>query len=125
MKKIIVKVIVTISILGIGLIGWNIYSKDRSNDLIQFIDRINPLVPEKPLYIQVDNTKGTPGEGSSYTYEQIAYTEANKKVPVSFYAPTKLKDGAYIELDAKGKYVKTYNEVSKENLPKELTINFE
>lgn len=60
---------------------------------------------------------GVPQEHDSYEYTQEGINEDGQKIKITFWAPQKLKENAYLELDAKGKHVESYQEVTEQDLP--------
>ncbi|MGY3766999.1 YxeA family protein [Vagococcus vulneris] len=109
-----------ISVITIGVaacvIGWMIYAHNSSSEAVQLVDRYNPLVSKEPIYVRTSDTYCVKDKGTSYYYTQEGVTKDGETVKVSFYTPQKLKEGTYLELDAKGKYIETYQEVAPSNL---------
>lgn len=87
-------------------------------------DRFNPLVPKKDVYVQITE-KGTPRSPGGYDYTLTGFDESGKERTVTFYAGGELRDSAYLRVDAKGKYIKTWEEVLWEDLPIEVRKKLE
>ncbi|KRG11125.1 YxeA family protein [Lederbergia galactosidilytica] len=87
-------------------------------------DRFNPLVPQKDVYVQIME-KGTPRSQGGYDYTLSGFDESGIERKVTFYAAEELRNSAYLRVDAKGKYIKTWEEVQWEELPNKVSEKLE
>ncbi|GIN59040.1 YxeA family protein [Lederbergia ruris] len=87
-------------------------------------DRFNPLVPRKDIYVQITE-KGTPRSPGGFDYTLSGFDESGKERTVTFYAGGELRDLAFLRVDSKGKYIKTWEEVLWEELPDEVREKLE
>lgn len=86
-------------------------------------DRINPLVKEKAVFVQI-NKSGAPISPGGYDYTLTGYTEDGEETVVTFYASGELRKNAYLKVYAKGSYIETWEEVQPEALPEKVKVNF-
>ncbi len=130
MKKFLAGIIV-LGLIGVGtpIIGSMVIkdSKQTSeNDLAQVFDRFNILIKEEPSYVVTDSSKAEKQSPGGYIYHQEVISQSGKKYELSYYAGHELKEGAILKLKTKGRYVETWTEVEKEEVPEkiltELTI---
>ncbi|MBO0419406.1 YxeA family protein [Vagococcus fluvialis] len=124
MKKFILGMI-TLGLLAVGtpIVGSMVIkdSKQTSdNDLAQVFDRFNILIKEEPSYVVTDSSKAVKQNPGGYMYHQEVISESGKAYDISYYAGHELKEGAILKLDTKGRYVETWEEVSKENVPQKV-----
>lgn len=127
------KFILGILTLGIVLVGTPIVGsmmiKDgkqtSDNDLAQLFDRFNILIEKEPTYLVTDSSKGEKQEPGGYIYYQKVVAESGKEYYLSYYAGHELKEGAILKLDTKGRYVETWEEVTKEEVPQKVLENLE
>lgn len=117
MKKAISMILLVLTIGTVTLVTWSYFTKDDSSELVQLVDRFNPFVPEKKVYVKTSDEYGVLQEHDSYEYTQEGVNEDGQKIKITFWAPQKLKENAYLELDAKGKHVGSYQEVTEQDLP--------
>nr|WP_288723877.1 YxeA family protein [uncultured Enterococcus sp.] len=117
MKKAISMILLVLTIGTVTLVTWSYFTKDDSGELVQLVDRFNPFVPEKKVYVKTSDEYGVPQEHDAYEYTQEGINEDGQKIKITFWAPQKLKENAYLELDAKGKHVESYQEVTEQDLP--------
>lgn len=82
-------------------------------------DQINPFVSKKDVYVQI-NAKPTPRSPGGADYTLIGFTENGDKQEVKFYASHELRKNAFLKVYTKGSYVKTWEEVKLESLPKKV-----
>lgn len=124
MKKFILGMM-TLGLLAVGtpIVGSMVIkdSKQTSdNDLAQVFDRFNLLIKEEPSYVVTDGSKAVKQEPGGYMYHQEVISESGKVYDISYYAGHELKEGAILKLDTKGRYVETWEEVSKEDVPQKI-----
>ena len=117
-------------IVGAPIVGSTLTKTsklDSNNDLPQIFDRFNVLIKEEPTYVVTSSKDGEKQEPGGYIYYQPAVTESGKELDISYYAGHELKENAILKLDTKGRFVKTWEEVAKEDVPKKvlekLTVN--
>jgi uncharacterized protein (TIGR01655 family) len=67
-----------------------------------------------------DSSKAVKQNPGGYMYHQEVISESGKAYDISYYAGHELKEGAILKLDTKGRYVETWEEVSKENVPQKV-----
>ena len=83
-------------------------------------DRYLPWVPREPLYVATSEAQGERAAGGGYQYHATALKANGQAVETQFYAPRRLRPGAYLKLDAKGNYIASWEEVSQSDLPRLL-----
>lgn len=88
------------------------------------LDQLNPLVKEGHVYVKTKAPDSFNGYGTAY-YEQIAVDEDGKTRPIAFNGISELKVGYYLKLTNKGAHVETYEEVAKEEVPKDALEKLE
>ena len=104
-------------ILGFLMGGALVFSDDASGEFAQIVDRLNPLVKEGNVYVKTAQPLEVNGYGTAH-YRQVAADEKGNKRTIEFSGMSKLKQGHYLKLENKGAFVKTYEEVQKEEIPK-------
>ncbi|MDT1995760.1 YxeA family protein [Carnobacterium divergens] len=109
MKKVILSSSILLIILAIAASALAI---------IGFGDRFNPLVKSKPIYVLTSTKDAVKVPEGGYHYTQKAYNQDGDESPIKYYAGGILKEGAYLKLDAKGDYVREWEEVTKNDVPK-------
>lgn len=124
MKKGII-VIAMLGLLGVvtPIVGSMMIKNDKqtgSNDLGQLFDRFNVLIKEEPSYVIIDNSKAEKQSPGGYMYYQEVISQSGKKYDLSYYAPRELKEGAILKLDGKGRFVETWTEIAKEEVPEPI-----
>lgn len=126
MKKILLSLI-TLSLLLIGtpIIGSALTRSAYPNsDLAQQWDRFNLLIPKEAVYVKTANRYGTIQEHGDYVYRQAAYRADGTHYQIAFQAPKQLKENYYLKLDAKGRFINTWEAVSDKDLPIKLQAIF-
>ena len=107
MKKVI-KLVVAVGITA-GVVFSGLYAIAG--------DRFLPWVAREAVYVATSQAVGQKNPGGGYNYQSDYVSQSGKKGKIDFYAPRKLRQGAYIKLDAKGNYVASWEEVSASELP--------
>ncbi len=124
MKKFVLGIIILgVLIVGTPIVGSNVIktSKQTSdNDLPQLFDRFNILIKEEPAYVVTDSSKAEKQNPGGYMYYQEVVSESGKSYDISYYAGHELKEGAILKLATKGRYVETWEEVTKDSVPKKV-----
>ncbi|MGX7025651.1 YxeA family protein [Vagococcus hydrophili] len=92
----------------------------QNNDLGQVFDRFNVTIKKEPSYVVTNSKYGTKQEPGGYLYTQKAINESGKSYDLTFYAPGELRENAILKLDTKGRFVETWEEVKKEDVPKNV-----
>lgn len=124
MKKIVLGIVI-VGLLGVGtpIVGSMLTKNDKqtsNNDLAQVFDRFNILIKEEPSYVVTDSSKAEKQEPGGYMYYQEVVSKSGKKYDLSYYAGHELKEGAILKLEAKGRYVKTWEEVADKEVPESV-----
>lgn len=129
MKKFLFGIVFTsILVVGIPIAGSTLTTnqkEDPTNDLPQLFDRFNLLIKKEPSYVVTNSQEGTKQEPGGYQYYQSAVTESGKKVELTYYAAHELKENAILKLDTKGRYVNTWQEVTKDDVPQHILEQLE
>ncbi|MCY8222556.1 YxeA family protein [Bacillus haynesii] len=79
-------------------------------------DRFNPLVKKESVYVQI-NKDGKHLSPGRYEYTLEGYNDTGKEKEITFSASGSLRKNAYLKVDAKGKYVETWEEVQPGDMP--------
>lgn len=129
MKKILLTLII-VGGLGVGapIVGSMLTQGQKQtadNDLGQQFDRFNLLIKKEPSYVKIDGKQSEKQEPGGYMYHQKVVSESGKAYDLSYYAGDKLKEAAYLKLDTKGRFVETWEEVQKEDIPKNVISKME
>lgn len=119
------KVILGFAIVGLLVVGTPIIGsmatqgqkQTENNDLPQLFDRLNILVKKEPSYAVTDSKQAVKQEPGGYMYHQSVISESGKEYDLSYYAGDKLKENAILKLDTKGRFVATWEEVQKDDVP--------
>lgn len=122
------KFILSILIIGGIIIGGPILGSKltegqistQNNDLGQVFDRFNLTIKKEPSYVVTNNKFGTKQEPGGYLYTQKAISESGKSYDLTYYTPGELRENAILKLDTKGRFVETWEEVQKEDVPKNV-----
>ena len=126
MKKFIVSlVLLGLLVVGTPIVGSKLIKDGKqtsNNDLAQLFDRFNVLIKEEPSYVVIDNTKAEKQSPGGYMYYQEVISESGKKYDLSYYAERELKDRAILKLKTKGRYVETWEEATKEEIPEKVLL---
>ncbi|WP_207940832.1 hypothetical protein DOK78_001627 [Enterococcus sp. DIV2402] len=122
--KLIAKIGGVILLMVGGLFALTFYTKNSANEFAGILDQLNPLVKEGHVYVKTKAADSVNGYGTAY-YEQIAVYEDGKTRPIAFNGISELKVGHYLKLTNKGAHVETYEEVAKEDVPKNVLEKLE
>lgn len=121
MKKVILGfAIVGVLVIGTPIIGSMVTKGQKqtdNNDLPQQFDRLNILIKKEPSYVVTNSKEAVKQEPGGYMYHQSAISESGEKYDLSYYAGDKLKENAILKLDTKGRFVETWEEVQKDEVP--------
>ncbi|EOT43088.1 MULTISPECIES: YxeA family protein [Enterococcus] len=117
LKRLIKGAVGVTLILGVLIGGALIFSDDASGEFAQTIDRMNPFVKEGNIYVKTTQPKDVNDYGTAH-YRQVAADEEGNKRTIEFSGMSKLKQGHYLKLENKGAFVKKYEEISKNEIPK-------
>lgn len=124
MKKFIISVVLLGAVIvGTPIVGSMItqgQKQTQNNDLPQLFDRFNVLIKKEPVYVVTDSKQSVKQEQGGYIYHQSVVSESGKTYDLSYYAGSLLKESAILKLDAKGRHVETWEEVQKDEVPKEV-----
>ncbi|WP_245249324.1 YxeA family protein [Vagococcus allomyrinae] len=123
----LIKVIIAMAILAVGVfvVGGALAPEKQTsdNDIAQQLDRFNPLISAEPVYLLTNSQYGEK-QTHGVIYYQDVYKEDGSSYKLSFFAGSELKEGAFLKLDAKGKYVKSWEEVTQADLPGKVSEKF-
>lgn len=119
MKKFFIVVLEFFGMLVLIAFLAKMATADSSSEVASMIDAFNPLVPTSRVYVKTQKPKSV-NEFGTASYEQTAICEDGKTRPIAFTGLQELKKEHYLALEVKGAYVKTYEEVTKEKLPKKV-----
>lgn len=114
MKKLLTGIVSLAILLG----GTMLYTKNASNEFAAIIDQLNPLVPRGEVYVKTQKPVSVNGYGTA-AYKQLASSPSGKTRTIEFNGISELKTDRYLKLSNKGAHVETYEEVPKEEVPKE------
>ncbi|MEG0551203.1 MAG: YxeA family protein [Vagococcus sp.] len=124
MKKFIISVVLLGAVIvGTPIVGSMItqgQKQTQNNDLPQLFDRFNVLIKKEPVYVVTDSKQSVKQDQGGYIYHQSVVSESGKTYDLSYYAGSLLKESAILKLDAKGRHVETWEEVQKDEVPKEV-----
>ncbi|MBE1442936.1 YxeA family protein [Paenibacillus sp. OAS669] len=82
------------------------------------IDRFNPLINKEYVYVRINQP--AQDEDGRFRYNLTGYNAEGLKKKVSFTASTKLPEGAYVKVLAKGAYAQEWEQIKEEEAPKEI-----
>lgn len=116
MKSVIKFVCVSTLILGGTIVGATVYANHSNSELASIIDQLNPLVSNDYIYVKTISPDSVNEYGIA-SYTQKGVTDEGSVRQVTFNGMQELKTDRYLKLSVKGKHVKTYEEVSKEDVP--------
>ncbi|MEG0255263.1 YxeA family protein [Vagococcus sp.] len=124
MKKFIISVVLLGAVIvGTPIVGSMItqgQKQTQNNDLPQLFDRFNVLIKKEPVYVVTDSKQSVKQDQGGYIYHQSVVSESGKTYDLSYYAGSLLKESAILKLDVKGRHVETWEEVQKDEVPKEV-----
>lgn len=115
--KLIKKLLGLLLILGGCLFVAAGITKNSTSEVAAIVDQLNPLVKESFVYIKTKEPDKVNEYGTAY-YEQLAANEKGEARKIAFNGLSELKVGHYLKLTNKGAHVESYEEVSKEEVPK-------
>lgn len=114
----IIKAIVILAILsGATLFGAKLYTQNKSDELSGTLDQLNPLVTNGEVYIKTKKADSINEYGIT-TYTQQTVDKDGKNKELTFTADHELTTDRYLKIYNKGAHVETYEEVTKEDIPK-------
>ena len=87
-------------------------------------DSFMPWVPQEDVYVATSEAQGQADPEGGYNYTSHYISKTGKEGNIAFYAPGKLRTGAYIKLEAKGNYVASWEEVQADELPASIQSKF-
>lgn len=120
MKKAII-IITSFGLIGLIIMGILLFT--INNPVIK--DRINPFIEMNEYYTVVDTEGKHLGKDKiredkeTYQYEFTAYNESGKKQNITINVTKKLREGAYLEVIAKGHNGKSWAEVKESEIPQQ------
>lgn len=82
----------------------------------ELADMLNPFIPQKDVFVKIDDTEKMINK-SKFEYTLEGINEDGKKAEVTFTASKPLRKGAYLKIDTKRTYVKSWEEVQMKDMP--------
>ncbi|KAB2335144.1 YxeA family protein [Bacillus mesophilum] len=82
----------------------------------ELADMLNPFISQKDVYVRIDSP-GTKVNESTFEYTLEGIKEDGKRTNVTFTASKQLREGAYLKLETKRTYVKSWEEVQMSEMP--------
>lgn len=120
----VIKVVIVMAVLAVGIfvVGGVLAPEKQTsnNDLAQQLDRFNPFVSEESVYLET-NKQGEKQDQGGVIYYQDVYKEDGSSYKLSFFAGNELREGTFLKLAAKGKYVESWEEVTQDSLPPKVS----
>ncbi|MCO6301471.1 YxeA family protein [Staphylococcus epidermidis] len=122
--KILLIPVIVIILLVIGLLfGLRVYGDYHpDNKNIKSLNLINPLEPTKEYYVKTNKPiKQKPKESSNQThvYKTTGYDKNGNSKKIKYVGMKRLKLNHYLKIKKKLDTVKSYEEVKKDDIPKE------
>ncbi|MUX42249.1 YxeA family protein [Shigella flexneri] len=122
--KILLIPIIIIILLVMGLLfGLRIYGDyNPSNENVKSLNMKNPLEPTKEYYVKTTKpVKEKPKEEANQTheYETTGYDKKGNSKKIKYVGMKRLKLNHYLKIKQKLDTVKSYEEVKKDDIPKE------
>ncbi|GAA0602989.1 YxeA family protein [Virgibacillus siamensis] len=117
MKKLI-GVFIGVVFIFILIVGYTFLPQS----VTEVFDRGNPFISQKDVYVQID--KQPEKISHRYEYSLTGYTADGNEQNVNFTTSATLPKNTYLKVDAKGSYVKTWEEVEFHKLPSNVKENF-
>lgn len=122
--KILLIPIIIIILLVMGLLfGLKIYGDYHpSNENVKSLNMKNPLEPTKEYYVKTTKpVKEKPKEEANQTheYETTGYDKKGNSKKIKYVGMKRLKLNHYLKIKQKLDTVKSYEEVKKDDIPKE------
>ncbi|MCG1450705.1 YxeA family protein [Staphylococcus epidermidis] len=124
--KILLIPVIVIILLVIGLLfGLRVYGDHHpDNKNIKSLNLINPLEPTKEYYVKTTKpVKEKPKEDADQThvYKTTGYDKNGNSKKIKYVGMKRLKLNHYLKIKKKLDTVKSYEEVKKEDIPKEAS----
>ncbi|ETT81438.1 YxeA family protein [Viridibacillus sp. FSL R5-0477] len=82
----------------------------------ELADMLNPFIHQKDVFVKIDQT-GKKIDQKTYEYALDGINEDGKKIKITFTAGKQLREGAYLKVDTKRTYVKSWEEVKLNDIP--------
>lgn len=82
----------------------------------ELADMLNPFIPQKDVFVKIDQI-GEKIDPQTYEYILEGFNEDGKKVQIAFTASKQLREGAYLKVDTKRTFVKSWEEVQLKDIP--------
>ncbi|MDI2589178.1 YxeA family protein [Psychrobacillus sp. NEAU-3TGS] len=82
----------------------------------ELADMLNPFISHKDVFVRIDQI-GERIDSKTYEYILEGINEDGKKVQIAFTASKHLREGAYLKVDTKRTYVKSWEEVQQKEIP--------
>ena len=122
--KILLIPLIVIILLVMGLLfGLRIYGDYHpSNENVKSLNMKNPLEPTKEYYVKTTKpVKEKPKEKTDQTheYETTGYDKKGNSKKIKYVGMKRLKLNHYLKIKKKLDTVKSYEEVKKDDIPKE------
>lgn len=115
MKKILIS-LATVAVLVVAvLFGAKLATAQSSSQVAAVVDSLNPLVPEKTIYVKTTKPDSQDSYGTP-VYKQTAVDAKGNTRPIEFTGMKQFKLDHYLALKAKGAYVTSYHEVQANDI---------
>ncbi|MDQ0216394.1 uncharacterized protein (TIGR01655 family) [Oikeobacillus pervagus] len=117
MMKIFKIAIVTVAIAVVILFSLTFFVKN------ELADMLNPLVPQKDVFVKIDGS-GEKVDVDTFEYTLKGINEDGKETEVTFTASKQLRNEAYLKIDTKRSYVKSWEEIQFNEIPATVREQF-
>ncbi|WP_409173896.1 YxeA family protein [Enterococcus mundtii] len=115
----VIKVLVgAVVFSGLALFGLKFYTQDAAGELPAVIDQLNPLVTKGEVYVKTKQPDEVNSFGTAKYIQKAVDANGNER-EIEFNGLSVLKKDRYLRLTNKGAHVETYEEIPKEEVPKE------
>ncbi|WP_411344332.1 YxeA family protein [Paenibacillus sp. WLX1005] len=111
-----------VAVAGVAALSVGMYHLLSDQDRA----KLNPFVKEQYSYVKIDNSAipANTKDDDMVEYTLPAWSENGTVQNTTFNGMKKLREGAYIQLIAKGGYVNSYKEVTADQLPETIRSHF-
>lgn len=111
-----------VAVAGVAALSVGMYHLLSDQDRA----KLNPFVKEQYSYVKVDNSAvpANTKDDDMVEYTLPAWSENGTVQNTTFNGMKKLREGAYIQLIAKGGYINSYKEVTADQLPETIRSHF-
>ncbi len=78
-------------------------------------DRFNPLIEQEYVYVEIQNEPAD--DNGRYKYREQGVTESGETKRVMFTTSTRLDQGTFLKVLAKGTYTQEYKFINEDEMP--------